>query len=207
MNAGLSLVGGADGIFGSATAGAVMEFQRQKGLSVTGVVDDATAAALTVAPGAAPAAPSADGIKLDAFPVQGKCYYGDTFGFPRSGGRTHEGVDILAAKGHYTYAVAAGTITKVYTDYPGSLSGNGVRLTTADGTYYFYAHFDTFADGIAVGTKVVPGQILGTVGETGDAGTPHLHFEVHPKGGAALNPTPIVKAVDACKVTDVPAQP
>ncbi|MFM8390559.1 MAG: M23 family metallopeptidase, partial [Actinomycetota bacterium] len=110
----------------------------------------------------------------------------------------HEGVDIIANRGQEVLAVADGTITKMYTADTAKLSGNAVRLTMGDGTYFFYAHLDTFAPGVAVGTKVVAGQVIGTVGSTG-ATTPHLHFEVHPQGGAAVNPYPIVKAVDACK--------
>ena len=72
----------------------------------------------------------------------------------------------------------------------------------ADGTYFFYAHLDTFAEGIAEGVAVTAGQVIGTVGSTGNAGTAHLHFEVHPGGGAAVNPYPIIKAVDACHLTE-----
>ena len=77
------------------------------------------------------------------------------------------------------------------------------KLTGSDGTYFFYAHLDSFAPGIAIGSAVRAGQIIGYMGSTGFAGSPHLHFEVHPKGGAAVSPYPIVKAVDACEVTDV----
>ena len=76
-----------------------------------------------------------------------------------------------------------GTLTKKYLDAPGSLSGNGWRLTTSDGTYFFYAHLSTFAPGLTVGSPVKAGQIIGQVGMTGDAPIPHLHFEVHPGGG------------------------
>ena len=141
---------------------------------------------------------------LAAFPVQGKCSYTDTYGAPRSGGRFHEGVDLIAKTGQYVYAASDGTLTKKYLDAPGSLSGNGWRLTAADGTYFFYAHFSAFADGLSVGSKVVAGQIIGYVGMTGDAGIPHLHFEIHPGGGASINPTPSVHAIDACNVTAVP---
>ena len=139
--------------------------------------------------------------KFSIFPVQGRCWFADTWLAPRSGGRSHQGVDIIAAQGKLIYAVADGTITKIYTDYPGSLSGNGVRLTLADGTYFFYAHMTNVADGISVGTKVKAGQTIGYVGSTGSSATNHLHFEVHPKGGAAVNPYPLVKAIDACAVT------
>ncbi len=74
----------------------------------------------------------------------------------------------------------------------------------ADGTYVFYAHMTGIADGIAAGVPVKAGQIVGTVGSTGNSGTPHLHFEVHPKGGAAVNPYPIVKAINGCSNTPAP---
>jgi hypothetical protein len=80
-------------------------------------------------------------------------------------------------------------------------------LTIADGTYFFYAHMSAFAPGLSVGSAVKAGQIIGQVGMTGDAPIPHLHFEVHPGGGASVNPTPYVKAVDACKTSAVPPQP
>jgi murein DD-endopeptidase MepM/ murein hydrolase activator NlpD len=175
-----------------------MEFQRAKGLSVTGKVSDATASKLGLQRLAEPKAPDPSTVELAAFPVQGKCYYGDSFGYPRGGGRVHLGVDIIAAKGKLLYAAGNGKITKVYADYPGSLAGNGVRLTMADGTYFFYAHMKGVAKGIKVGTTVKAGQIIGAVGNTGSSGTNHLHFEVHPQGGSAVNPYPLVKAIDGC---------
>ena len=63
------------------------------------------------------------------FPVQGTCWYTDTYGAPRSGGRVHEGVDIIASSGKNIYAVDDGTLTRQYLDATSSLSGNGWRLT------------------------------------------------------------------------------
>lgn len=205
--AGISLTGGVDGDFGAGTSAAILEFQRREGLSVTGKVTDETAAKLLVAKAPEPTAPDPTSVQLQVFPVQGACYYGDSWGYPRGGGRTHLGVDIIASAGKLLYAAADGKITKIYADYPGSLSGNGIRLTLADGSYFFYAHMTGIADGIAVGVPVKAGQIVGTVGSTGNSGTPHLHFEVHPKGGAAVNPYPLVKAIDGCKITDPLPQP
>ena len=146
-------------------------------------------------------------VSISQFPVQGPCWFTDTWGAPRSGGRSHEGVDIIAKSGLYLYAVSDGTLTKQYLDSTSSLSGNGWRLTRADGTYFFYAHLSAFAPGLKVGSTVKAGQIIGYVGMTGNAGSPHLHFEVHPGGGAAVNPTPTVRAVDGCSTTAVPTQP
>lgn len=156
--------------------------------------------------GSATAAPTGP-VAIRQFPVQGLCWFSDSWGAPRSGGRKHEGVDVIALQGQNVYAVDDGVLTKQYIDAPGLRAGNGWRLTRADGTYFFYGHLSAFAADLKIGSPVVAGQIIGYVGKTGAAGTAHLHFEVHPGGGAPVNPTPIVKAVNGCKVTAAPQQP
>jgi peptidoglycan hydrolase-like protein with peptidoglycan-binding domain len=201
LNARISFAGGADGVFGSATSGAILTFQRREGLPATGRVDQATADRLGAVAAPAPRPPSSSGVTMDVFPVQGRCWYGDTWLAPRSGGRLHQGVDIIAPTGKLLYAVVSGTISRIYIDTPGALAGNGLRVAQDDGTYFTYLHLDRFAEGIKVGTRVTAGQVIGYVGNTGASATPHLHFEVHPGGGAAVNPYPLVKRIDACQVT------
>lgn len=201
INAGISVPGGADGAFGSGTLGAVVAFQKSKGINPTGKVDKATADALGLSPTEPPAAPTYNdsSIVLQARPVAGACWYGDTWQSARGGGRAHLGVDIGSKEGTPLRAVVSGRITHVYYDKPGSLSGNALRLTMSDGTYYFYAHLAGFADGIGVGVPVEAGQVIGTMGKTGNANnTPHLHLEIHPGGGPAINPYPVVKQYGAC---------
>jgi peptidoglycan hydrolase-like protein with peptidoglycan-binding domain len=198
----IEVKGGVDAIFGVATSIAIASFQTSRGLKVTSAIDLRTAIALGVLPDMATL-----GIpQISVFPSQGRCSFADTWQQSRPGGRKHEGVDIMGVKGLALYAVVDGTITKMY-GADAVLSGNALRLTASDGTYFFYAHLDSFAPGIAVGSVVKAGQIIGYMGATGHAGSPHLHFEVHPKGGAPVSPYPIVKAVDACDVTDVLPQP
>ncbi|CAB4799967.1 unannotated protein [freshwater metagenome] len=198
----IEVKGGVDAIFGLATSIAIAAFQTSRGLKVTSAIDLSTAIALGVLPDLATL-----GIpQISVFPSQGRCSFTDTWQQSRSGGRQHEGVDIMGVKGLALYAVIDGTITKMY-GADAALSGNALRLTASDGTYFFYAHLDSFAPGIAVGSVVKAGQIIGYMGSTGDAGSPHLHFEVHPNGGAAVSPYPVVKAVDACDVTGVLPQP
>jgi murein DD-endopeptidase MepM/ murein hydrolase activator NlpD len=200
INAGIEVKGGADGVFGVATSVSIGKFQSAQGLNVTTALDAPTAAALGLIPSLAEL-----GLPtLQAFPVQGRCGFTDSWHAPRPGGRLHEGVDIIGARGLAIYAVADGVITRMLTG--GTLSGNSIRLTIADGTYFFYAHLDGFAAGLAAGHTVRAGQIIGYLGSTGSTSN-HLHFEVHPKGGAAVNPYPIVKAVDACNVTELLPQP
>jgi hypothetical protein len=198
----IEVKGGVDAIFGVATSIAIASFQTSRGLKVTSAIDLPTAIALGVLPDM-----TTLGIpQISVFPSQGRCSFADTWQQSRPGGRQHEGVDIMGVKGLALYAVVDGTITKMY-GADAVLSGNALRLTASDGTYFFYAHLDSFAPGIAVGSVVKAGQIIGYMGATGYAGSPHLHFEVHPKGGAPVSPYPIVKAVDACDVTDVLPQP
>ena len=199
---GVEVKGGADGIFGLATSISLANFQTSRGLNATSAVDLPTAIALGVLPDLATL-----GIpKINVFPSQGRCSFSDSWHAPRPGNRLHIGVDIVGPKGLALYAVVDGTITKMY-GADSSLSGNALRLTSADQTYFFYAHLDSFAPGITVGSTVRAGQIIGYMGSTGNSGVSHLHFEVHPGGGDAINPYPVVKAVDACHVTEVLPQP
>jgi len=193
--------GGADGIFGAATASALQRFQQSVGLPATGIYDQATATALTSAastPAATPTSGTDGSVSLAVFPVANTCRFSDTWGAVRSGGRTHQGVDILASSGTALFAVQTGTITRKRADSSGSLAGNALWLTAPDGTYFFYAHLSGFADGIVEGSAVNAGDVIGYVGATGNASIPHLHFEIHPGGGAAVNPYPFVKAVSGC---------
>ena len=199
INAGIEVKGGADGVFGGATFVALQKFQTANALSVTGTLTTQTAVKLGLV--AAPA------VAISVFPVQGLCSYENTWHAPRGADRKHLGVDIIAKEGNLLYAVADGTITKLYTVGTDKLAGNGVRLTMADGTYFFYGHMQKIADGITIGTKVKAGQVVGYLGKTGGTTTPHLHLEVHPLGGAAIDPTPVVSAVDACSVTTPLAAP
>ncbi len=119
-------------------------------------------------------------------PVNGSAY-SDTWGAARSGGRTHQGVDMLASRGTPIYAVVSGSV-EFKTN---SLGGNAAWLGGSDGNRYYYAHMDHW-EGSSRG--VSQGDVIGYVGDTGNArGTPHLHFEVHPGGGAAVNPYPWVR--------------
>lgn len=200
LAAGIEVKGGADAVFGVATSVAIGKFQSSRGLNVTTALDANTAAALGLIPTLAEL-----GLPtLQAFPMQGRCSFSDSWHAPRGSGRVHEGVDIIGARGLAIYAVVDGIITRMLSG--GALSGNSIRLTAPDGTYFFYAHLDGFAAGLAVGQTVRAGQVIGYNGSTGTS-TPHVHFEVHPQGGAAVNPYPLVKAVDACNNTSIPAQP
>jgi murein DD-endopeptidase MepM/ murein hydrolase activator NlpD len=198
MNSGVYVRGGADGVFGLATKSALQNFQKVNGISETGVTTSQGVKLLGLGSGTAQSVGSSSAFKLDRFPIQGSCFFGDTWHAARGGGRLHEGVDIIAAEGKLLYAVTDGTITKRFWDKPGALSGNGLRLTTANGTYFTYLHLLDVAPGIEIGTKVKAGDVIGFNGNTGASATAHLHFEIHPFGGAAINPYPYVKAINGC---------
>jgi murein DD-endopeptidase MepM/ murein hydrolase activator NlpD len=129
---------------------------------------------------------------LAPFPVAGPASYSDDWGAPRHGPpiHSHQGTDIFAERGTPVIASADGTVSRLTTT--GALGGTSLRLTAAGGTYFYYAHLDGFAAGLANGDRVAKGAVLGFVGNTGNARTtpPHLHYEVHPAGGAAVPPVP-----------------
>ncbi|NNC90938.1 MAG: M23 family metallopeptidase [Acidimicrobiia bacterium] len=127
-------------------------------------------------------------------PVQGPHHFRDSWGAPRSGGRTHQGVDMMADRGTPLVAIESGTVARLR---DGGLGGITVWLIGDSGSEYYYAHMNGWAPGLAQGQRVDVGGSLGTVGSTGNAPEewPHLHFEIHPGGGDAINPYPTVDAI------------
>ena len=128
-----------------------------------------------------------------ACPVAGAVSFSDTWGAPRSGGRRHQGVDMIAARGTPIVAIYAGTIKRISTS---TLGGKSVWLRAGNGDEFYYAHLDGYGD-ISVGQSVAEGYVIGYNGSTGNAPDwlPHLHFEFHPGGGSAVNPYPLVKSI------------
>ncbi|MFN8052705.1 MAG: M23 family metallopeptidase [Acidimicrobiales bacterium] len=131
------------------------------------------------------------------FPVLGEVNFIDSWGFARLPGTVdqhwHEGTDIMAPTGREIVAVENGTLFKV-----GDAGLGGLRLWLHgdSGTDYYYAHFSSFAPDSVDGALVSAGTVVGYAGNTGDAagGASHLHFEIHPSGGAPVSPFPLLKA-------------
>jgi murein DD-endopeptidase MepM/ murein hydrolase activator NlpD len=126
-------------------------------------------------------------------PVAGPVSFSDSWGAPRSGGRSHAGVDMIAARGTPAVAIFSGVIHRISS---GSLGGLSVWLRASNGDHFYYAHLDSYGD-ITLGQTVSQGHLLGRVGTTGNAPDwlPHLHFEYHPGGGVAVNPYPLVRPI------------
>ncbi len=122
----------------------------------------------------------------------------NSFGYPRMPGtpdaHAHEGIDIFAPRGTPLVATERGVVGRVGV---GRLGGLKLWLRGESGADWYYAHLDGFAPGLYNGQIVEAGELLGYVGNTGNAvGTPpHLHLEIHPNGGAAVNPYPLLKVV------------
>jgi peptidoglycan LD-endopeptidase LytH len=114
--------------------------------------------------------------------------FADTWGAPRSGGRRHQGVDMIGTRGIPVLAVVDG----VAEARQNILGGTTIWLTGVDGNGYYYAHLDGY---LKLGS-VTAGTPIGILGQTGNAqfSIPHLHFEVHPGEGPAVNPYPTVAA-------------
>ncbi|MFA5134620.1 MAG: VCBS repeat domain-containing M23 family metallopeptidase [Patescibacteria group bacterium] len=148
-------------------------------------------------------AAAASDIRDMVFPVSGFSTYSDSFGASRSGGRTHEGIDIFGYKMQPLVATVNGSLHHVA--YPEPYYGYGVFLHGDDGYDYWYLHInndtpgtdDGLGDGmnafgidIATGNPVTQGQLIGYMGDSGNAEStsPHLHFEIHRPDGNIINP-------------------
>lgn len=166
---------------------------------------------LVVALGAAgrPAAPQAEALKSVSaakaielgpdliVPVDGLTAesLSNNWGAARSEGRRHQGIDIMAPHGAPVLAVADGEIVRFWNSELG-----GVSIYQADASgelVYYYAHLSARAGNIKEGDRVRQGQVIGYVGQTGNASTPHLHFEMARVAdarrwwrGRAINPYP-----------------
>jgi len=122
----------------------------------------------------------------------------DSFGFPRMPGTAdahwHEGIDIFAPRGTPLVAAERGVVTSVGSNRLGGLK---VWLKGESGVEWYYAHLEGFAPGLAVGQLKEAGDLLGYVGDSGNAkGTPpHLHMQMHPGGGRPINPYPLLNMV------------
>ena len=121
-------------------------------------------------------------------PAAGARAFGDTWGAARSGGRRHQGTDIMSPHGTPLVAVVGGSVLFK----TNRLGGNAVWLTGNDGNKYYYAHLSAWEGS---SRSVSQGEVIGYVGATGNTSANHLHFEIHPGGGAAVNPYPTVKRI------------
>lgn len=168
--------------------------------TANGTTETTTATSTTASDGSTTTAPSTTTTTTTppssgngACPVAGAVSFSDTWGAPRSGGRTHEGVDMIAARGTPIAAIYEGTIKRISTN---TLGGKSIWLRANNGDEFYYAHLDGYGD-ISVGQRVAEGYVVGYNGSTGNAPDwlPHLHFEFHPGGGHAVNPYPLVKSI------------
>jgi murein DD-endopeptidase MepM/ murein hydrolase activator NlpD len=194
------------GYFGTLTRAQVRRFQKNWTLPVVGYVGPGTAKALQDAlagrkPPARNAQPVPPAVSVDGwtFPIRGSHSYGNAdnrYGAPRSG-HTHAGQDVFANCGTPEVAARGGKV--IDAGYGGS-AGYYIAVHTADTQYdYFYAHLRS-SPSVTAGQTVSTGQLVGYVGETGDAVGCHLHFELWDgawwNGGHTIDPLPFLKAWD-----------
>jgi hypothetical protein len=146
--------------------------------------------------------PPADGAEIYPiiFPVLGETHFTDTFNAVRSGGRTHQATDMMAAKMTPVVAAASGTVGWQHDEVGGSCCAMALNHDDGWASWYIHLNNDTpgtddglgfgFAPGIVSGAHVNAGQLIGWVGDSGNAewtGS-HLHFELHRPDGTRFNP-------------------
>ena len=149
-------------------------------------------AAAKVTPAAAPA-PTGGGSASGSSCILERPYsYVDTWGAARSGGRSHQGTDVMAPHGARVFAIVNGVVSRESSSTNGGIQ---LYLQGDNGIEYFYAHLSGYA--VPAGTRVRAGQLVAYNGQTGNARytAPHVHFEVHPGGGTPVNPYPYLRRV------------
>jgi len=143
-------------------------------------------------------------LGMGRFPVQGVANWTDDWLDFRAGPPVHQhmGNDLFSAFDTPVRAPADGTVRFANE----GLGGLAAYVTTADGTYYYFAHLKGFAPDLVSGGAVKQGRVIGFNGDSGNAigGAPHVHFEIHPGGGAAVNPKPIIDGWVADAIARVP---
>jgi hypothetical protein len=144
-------------------------------------------------------------LGMGRFPVAGEAQYRDDWLEPRTTPtpHLHQGTDIFAAFDVPVRSPADG-IVRLAEEGAG---GRAVYVTEPDGTFYYLAHLSAFAPGLASGDRVRVGQVVGYNGDSGNArgGAPHVHFQYHPRGGAPVNPKPLLDQWLAEALAAVPA--
>jgi len=147
----------------------------------------------------------AEDVGMGQFPIAGPASYTDDWLEYRATPtpHNHEGIDIDAALGTPIRAPVAGTLNYDTTDPDGY--GLAADVTGVDKTEYVMAHMSATVTGLHSGSTVTEGQVIGFVGDSGDATGPHCHFEVHPDGGAGINGMPILNSWLTEAIAGIPA--
>ena len=118
----------------------------------------------------------------------------DTWGAARSQGRSHEGIDIMAERGTKVYSATEGLVSDLRKN---NLGGKVIWILGPAGSWHYYAHLDDHKRGLGVGDYVRKGDVIGYVGNTGNARhtAPHLHYGIYlnGKGRGAVNPYPYLR--------------
>jgi murein DD-endopeptidase MepM/ murein hydrolase activator NlpD len=142
---------------------------------------------------------------MGQFPVAGPAFYTDDWLEPRPGPvpALHHGDDIICAMGTPIRSPIDGVLKYDTSDPKGY--GLAAIITGPDKTFYLNGHLSATVTGLATGSAVKQGQVVGFVGQSGDAQGPHDHFEVHPLGGAGVDPKPILDAWQAAALRALPS--
>ncbi|TGE31252.1 M23 family metallopeptidase [Desulfosporosinus sp. Sb-LF] len=126
------------------------------------------------------------------FPVKGITWYEDSFGADRDGGkRRHEGTDLFGKEGTPIVNISGGCVEQLGWN---RLGGERVGVRGDDGNYYYYAHLQSISPFLVKGRRIEAGEIVGSMGHTGDALTTpdHLHFGIELPNGQWINPYPFL---------------